>query len=467
MDFVTTRFQCTVSRRVQLAYLAIRLGVDVVEDFKEYTPSCWLKTYCCWYKLKLLDNAADSRLRLLEQIQIVSVVQIVSTVSIRVNTVMYKLLTPYSSLRDNDLQKSKDPQVMRIKQYFLMTDYSLWDVILNGDSLIPTRVIDGVVQHVAPTTAEQSLKIYEAEVKSSSTTSPTTQNIAFVSSQNTDSTNESVSIVTSISAASPKVYVSALSNVDTLSDAVINSFFASQFNSPQLDNDDLKQIDADDLEEMDLKWQMAIVMVLEAIIRAFRQKKNQPTMPSWHSPPQFLPVLIMRSVFDCDEMFSSESDVSMLASPVYDRPTIPIIEDWVSDSKDDSEGEPMTPQKAPSFVQTTEPVKTPRPSVKPVGHPILAANLKTDIPKSRGHGNSRNRKACFVCKSLTHLIKDCDYYEKKMVQKRTRNHAMRGNHQHYARITHPNPQRHVVPIAVLTRSRIVLLSATRVVNTAV
>nr|GEV64317.1 hypothetical protein [Tanacetum cinerariifolium] len=46
-------------------------GVDVVEDFKEYTLRdyyCWLKTYCCWYKLKLLDNAADLRLRLLEQI---------------------------------------------------------------------------------------------------------------------------------------------------------------------------------------------------------------------------------------------------------------------------------------------------------------------------------------------------------------------------------------------------------------
>nr|GEV39642.1 uncharacterized mitochondrial protein AtMg00810-like [Tanacetum cinerariifolium] len=38
--------------------------------FKEYTLRnyyCWLKTYCCWYKLKLLDNAADSRLRLLEE----------------------------------------------------------------------------------------------------------------------------------------------------------------------------------------------------------------------------------------------------------------------------------------------------------------------------------------------------------------------------------------------------------------
>nr|GEU42243.1 putative ribonuclease H-like domain-containing protein [Tanacetum cinerariifolium] len=104
-----------------------------------------------------------------------------------------------------------------------------------------------------------SLKIYEVEVKSSSSTSPSTQNIAFMSSQNTDITNESVSAVTSVSAASTKVPVSALPNLDTLSDAVIYSFFASQSNSPRLDNDDLKQIDANDLEEMDRKWQMAML----------------------------------------------------------------------------------------------------------------------------------------------------------------------------------------------------------------
>nr|GEX91567.1 ribonuclease H-like domain-containing protein [Tanacetum cinerariifolium] len=46
---------------------------------------------------------------------------------------------------------------MRIEQYFLMTDYSLWEVILNGDSPIPTRIIEGVLQPVAPTTAEQRL----------------------------------------------------------------------------------------------------------------------------------------------------------------------------------------------------------------------------------------------------------------------------------------------------------------------
>nr|GEX98179.1 ribonuclease H-like domain-containing protein [Tanacetum cinerariifolium] len=38
-----------------------------------------------------------------------------------------------------------------------MTDYSLWEVILNGDSPAPTRVIKGVLQPVAPTTAEQRL----------------------------------------------------------------------------------------------------------------------------------------------------------------------------------------------------------------------------------------------------------------------------------------------------------------------
>nr|GEW64658.1 hypothetical protein [Tanacetum cinerariifolium] len=38
-----------------------------------------------------------------------------------------------------------------------MTDYSLWEVILNGHSPIPTRIIEGVVQPVAPTTAKQRL----------------------------------------------------------------------------------------------------------------------------------------------------------------------------------------------------------------------------------------------------------------------------------------------------------------------
>nr|GEY11959.1 ribonuclease H-like domain-containing protein [Tanacetum cinerariifolium] len=108
-----------------------------------------------------------------------------------------------------------------------------------------------------------NLKTYEGEVKGSSPFSQNTQNIAFVSSNNTDSINDSVTTASistpSISAASSKTKVSSLPNVDSLSDAVIYSFFASQSNSLQLDNEDLKQIDPDDLEGMDLKWQMAML----------------------------------------------------------------------------------------------------------------------------------------------------------------------------------------------------------------
>nr|GEZ42950.1 ribonuclease H-like domain-containing protein [Tanacetum cinerariifolium] len=46
---------------------------------------------------------------------------------------------------------------MRIEQYFLMTDYSLWEVILNGDSHVHTHIVEGVVQPVALTTTEQKL----------------------------------------------------------------------------------------------------------------------------------------------------------------------------------------------------------------------------------------------------------------------------------------------------------------------
>nr|GEZ39174.1 hypothetical protein [Tanacetum cinerariifolium] len=104
-----------------------------------------------------------------------------------------------------------------------------------------------------------NLKIYEAEVKGSSTSSQNIQNIAFMYLNNTNSTNESVNVVPSVSAASSKATVSTVPNVDSLSDAVIHSFFASQSNTPQLDNKNLKQIDPDDLEEMDLKWQMAML----------------------------------------------------------------------------------------------------------------------------------------------------------------------------------------------------------------
>ncbi|GJV59547.1 hypothetical protein Tco_1465647 [Tanacetum coccineum] len=79
--------------------------------------------------------------------------------------------------------------------------------------------------------------------------------------------------------------------------------------------------------------------------------------------------------------------------------------------------------------------------------------------------------------SLNHLIKDCDFHDKKMVQKPVLNNvkkgtgqrevrpvwnnAMRVNHQNFS-----NSRRNFVPTAVLTKSGIVPVSTARPINTA-
>nr|GEW10970.1 hypothetical protein [Tanacetum cinerariifolium] len=312
------------------------------------------------HKLMLLDTAAEGR---------------VNTAKAIWRTLLKKTSFLHSTLTFSIFMDPLTPQVvsaaklpilnpnefglwkMRIEQYFLMTDYSLWEVILNGDSHVPTRIVEGVSQPVAPTTPEQrlarknelkargtllmalpdkhqlkfnshkdaktlmeaiekrfggntetkkvqktilkqyhpsewkthtliwrnkadleeknlddlfnSLKIYETEVKQSSSSSTTTQNLASVSSTSTDNTTDSVSAAVSVAAAYVKLSASPLPNVDSLSNAVIYSFFASQSTSPQFDNEDLKQIDVDDLEEIDLRWQMAMLTIRA---RRFLQK---------------------------------------------------------------------------------------------------------------------------------------------------------------------------------------------------
>nr|GEU84292.1 putative ribonuclease H-like domain-containing protein [Tanacetum cinerariifolium] len=400
---------------------------------------------------------------------------------------------------------------MRIEQYFLITDYSLWEVILNGDSPVPTRVVEGVFQPVAPITAEQKLaKNNELKAR--------------------------VSATAGVFTVCAKMHVSSLLNVDSLSNAVIYSFFASQSTSPQLDNEDLKQIDVDDLEEMDLRWQMAmecrsprdsrrngaaepqrrIVPVEASTSNALvsqcdgvgsydwsYQAEEEPTnyaLMAFSSSSSSSDVEVFtRTMFDCDDYLSLESDECWPPSSLYDRfqpsdgyhvvpppytrtfmppkpdlvfntaltavetdhpvftvqlsptkikqdlshtnrPTAPIIEDWVSDFEDESETKAS--QIVHSFVQSSEQVTSPRHSIETS---ILASTSKPASLKFASSGKTRNRKACFVCKILDHLIKDYNYHANKMAQPTTRNHA------HTVSITDVRPVSVVVPQIKVTR----------------
>nr|GEU79337.1 hypothetical protein [Tanacetum cinerariifolium] len=95
-----------------------------------------------------------------------------------------------------------------------------------------------------------SLKIYETEVKNSSSPSNASQNLAFVSYYPTNSTTDSVSTVASVLFVGSQLPAPPLPNVDSLSNA----------------------IDVDDLEEMDLKWQMAMLTMRA---RMFLQKTGK------------------------------------------------------------------------------------------------------------------------------------------------------------------------------------------------
>nr|GEU65476.1 hypothetical protein [Tanacetum cinerariifolium] len=301
-----------------------------------------------------------------------------------------------------------------------------------------------------------SLKISEAEVKSSSFASTSTQNIAFVSSQHTDSTNELVSAVASISAPSAKISVSALPN----------------------------QIDADDLKEMDLKWQMAMLTVRA---RQFLQRTrrnleaNGPTSMRFdmskvecyncHRKGHFArecrsPKETRRNVTAEPQrrMFHFETDESLPVSPKYDRyhsgdgyhvvpppytgtfmppkldlvfhdapnvnetvhtafnvklgptksakdlslrPSALIIEDWVFDSTDDSEAElpqnPLVLHVVPTAVLTKSklvPITAARPvtAVVPKPHvtrprPAKAVVTKPHLPPQRNINHRPSPKA--------------------------------------------------------------------------
>ncbi|GJY38876.1 hypothetical protein Tco_0425240 [Tanacetum coccineum] len=62
-------------------------------------------------------------------------------------------------------------------------------------------------------------------------------------------------------------------------------------------------------------------------------------------------------------------------------------------------------------------IKTPRQLIKDQETPkVNRKNWNAMMERELGEGYSFTKKKCFVYGSLSHLIKDCDYYEKKMAR---------------------------------------------------
>nr|GEY26902.1 putative ribonuclease H-like domain-containing protein [Tanacetum cinerariifolium] len=391
------------------------------------------------------------------------------------------------------------------------------EVILNGDSLVPTRVVKGVLQLVAPTTAEQKLA-KKNKLKARGTllmALPDKHQLKFNSHNDAKTLMEAIEKRFGGNIKTKKVQ-------KTLLKQHYENFTGSSSESLDQIHDRLHklvnqlEIHGADLEEQSLDDLFNSLKIYEAEVKHSSstgsynwsyQAEEEPTnyalmaflsssssdnnVPSCskacskayaqlHSqydkvttdfrtfmPPK--PNLVFNTApFTVETDYSAFTVQLSPTKPKQDlshtnRPTAPIIEEWVSDSEDESKTK--APQIVPNFVQSSEQVKSSRHSVQHVKTSIPAA--KPASPKPASSGKRKNRKACFVCKSLDHLIKDCDYHAKKMAQPTTRNHAHRVNHNPYAQMTHHNPQKHMVLTVVLTQSKPVSITTVRPVSAVV
>ncbi|GKB37920.1 ribonuclease H-like domain-containing protein [Tanacetum coccineum] len=181
------------------------------------------------------------------------------------------------------------------------------------------------------------------------------------------------------------------------------------------------------------------------------------------------------------EISISKTSKDIVEKPKTIRPSAPIIEDWDTNSDND-----QTKSKfiKINFVKSNENVKSVN---KKNTHRQVEYSRKSQSPRD----NRRNwngmmtqklkngfefiKKACFVCGSLSHLIKDYNFHDNKMIEKHVLNNkgrvsgqreirpiwnnAQRVNHQN--KLTHPHPKRNFVPTVVTTKSGQVPVNAAK------
>ncbi|GJR70064.1 ribonuclease H-like domain-containing protein [Tanacetum coccineum] len=142
----------------------------------------------------------------------------------------------------------------------------------------------------------------------------------------------------------------------------------------------------------------------------------------------------------CESNCSEETHESM-PEPVVNEPKVvsepkvwsdaPIIEEYESDSEDEHVSLPTKEQEIPSFafINTDKHVKTPRQTV--IEQNTCSQSPKPDkkdcsglMSKKLGLGFGYTKKACFVCGSFSHLIRDCDFHEKMMAKQAELNNRM-------------------------------------------
>ncbi|GKB55504.1 ribonuclease H-like domain-containing protein [Tanacetum coccineum] len=191
--------------------------------------------------------------------------------------------------------------VIRIKQYFQIQDYALWEVIENGDSWVSVPQIvqengTSVTKMSIPVTAEEKTNkkndvkarslllmalpnehqlifsqypdaklmfvAIETQFGGNAATKKTQKTLLKQQYENfSASSAESLdSIFNRLHTSSPNVYTASPQvSTASFSDNVVYAFMVENPNGSNLLHQDLEQIHEDDLKAMDLKWQLSLL----------------------------------------------------------------------------------------------------------------------------------------------------------------------------------------------------------------
>ncbi|GKB89190.1 putative ribonuclease H-like domain-containing protein [Tanacetum coccineum] len=169
------------------------------------------------------------------------------------------------------------------------------------------------------------------------------------------------------------------------------------------------------------------------------------------------------SDFDTCESKSSVQTHEYLSEPtviepkVVDQPKVwydaPIIEEYESDSEDEHVSQPTKEHEQPSFASNNKQVKTPKETVQ---NKFTHGKYPRVDKKRLGYGFTA--RACFVCGSFSHLIRDCDFHEKRMAKQAELNNSMRKKSSQreirpiWKNVQRVNHKNQFIPTAVLTRT---------------
>nr|GEV82595.1 retrovirus-related Pol polyprotein from transposon TNT 1-94 [Tanacetum cinerariifolium] len=348
---------------------------------------------------------------------------------------------------------------MRIEQYFLMTDYSLWEVILNGDSPVFTRIVKGVVQPVAPIIVEQKLaRKNELKVRGTLVMAlPDKHQLKFNSHKDAKTLMEAIEKCFGGNTETKKVQKtlmkqqfenfsgSSSEGLDQIHDRLqklvsqlkihgvslsqedVNLKFLrslpSEWKTHTLiwrNNTDLEDKSLDDLFNS-LKIYESERRNLQTLLVAFSSSSSNSSSDNEKAGLGYNSQVFTKATFDCDNYYSSESDCdNWPPSNLYDRHSGQLFQ-----------------------------------------APILIASIVPLRSNPHSKGSRRTQKACFVCKSVDHLIKDCDFHAKKLAHI---TYASRDIHKQYAPVNHSKLPLHKIPTAAPPQSQSVLTTAARTVS---